>query len=119
MNIAFPLRFDARGRTAECDEAAHVRDMIEQVLFTMPGERVNRPDFGCGLMHAVFSANGPEIAAALEFNARAALQRYLGDVIEVTRLAASAEEAVLLVEIDYVIRRTGESRSEQIARIEP
>jgi phage baseplate assembly protein W len=119
MNIAFPLRFDARGRTAECDDARHVRDMIEQLLFTMPGERVNRPDFGCGLMHAVFAANGPEIAAALEFNARAALQRYLGEVIEVTRLTAAADEAVLLVEIDYVIRRTGESRCERVAGIEP
>jgi phage baseplate assembly protein W len=84
MDIAFPLRFDARGRTAECDEARHVRDMIEQLLFTMPGERVNRPDFGCGLMHAVFAANGPEIAAALEYNTRAALQCYLGDIIEKT-----------------------------------
>ena len=110
MNIAFPLRFDSRGRTAECDHPRHVRDMIEQLLFTMPGERVNRPEFGCGLMHAVFAANGPEIAAALEFNTRAALQRYLGDVIDVRRLSAIADEAVLLVEIDYVIRSTGETR---------
>ncbi len=115
MDIAFPLRFDSHGRTAGCDEARHVRDMIEQLLFTMPGERVNRPDFGCGLMHAVFAANGPEIAAALEFNARAALQRYLGDVIDVTRLSATADEAVLLVEIDYVIRRTGETRCDRFA----
>ena len=119
MNIAFPLRFDPGGRTAECDYARHVRNMIEQLLFTMPGERVNRPDFGCGLMHAVFAANGPEIAAALEFNARAALQRHLGDVIEVTRLTATGEDAVLEVSIDYVIRSTGESRCERITGVEP
>lgn len=109
MNVAFPLRFDSRGRTAECGEERHVRDMIEQLLFTRPGERVNRPDFGCGLMHAVFAANSPELAAAIEFNTRAALQRYLGDVIDVRRLAVTADEAVLLVEIDYLIRRTGQA----------
>ena len=115
MNIAFPFDFDAHGRTGSCGDEAHIRQMIELLLFTTPGERVNRPDFGCGLMHAVFAANGPEIAAALEFNARAALQRYLGDVIDVSRLSATADEAVLLVEIDYVIRRTGESRCDRFA----
>ncbi|HEX8448120.1 MAG TPA: GPW/gp25 family protein [Allosphingosinicella sp.] len=115
MNVAFPLRFDSGGRTARCDEARHVRDMIEQLLFTMPGERVNRPDFGCGLMHAVFTANSPELAVAIEFTTRAALQRFLGDVIDVRRLSATAEEAVLRVEIDYVIRRTGEVRCDEIS----
>ncbi|HYI65210.1 MAG TPA: GPW/gp25 family protein [Allosphingosinicella sp.] len=113
MNIAFPLRFDSHGRTAECDVSRHVRNMIEQLLFTLPGERVNRPEFGCGLMHAVFAANGPEIAAALEFNARAALERHLGDVIDVRRLSATADEAVLLVEIAYVIRSNGETRYDE------
>lgn len=115
MNIAFPLRFDSSGRTAQCDEARHVRDMIEQLLLTMPGERVNRPDFGCGLMHAVFAANSPELAAALEFSTRAALQRFLGDVIDVRRLSATADEAVLRVEIDYLIRRTGEARCDEFS----
>jgi phage baseplate assembly protein W len=115
MNISYPLRFDSSGRTARCDEARHVREMIEQLLFTMPGERVNRPDFGCALMHAVFAANSPELAAALEFNTRAALQRFLGDVIDVKRLSATADEAVLLVEIDYVIRRTGEVRCDEFS----
>ena len=57
--------------------------MIEQMLFTNPGERVNRPDFGSGLMQLVFAPNSPELAAALEFTLQAALDRWLGDVIEV------------------------------------
>lgn len=111
MNISFPLRFDARGRTAESGDAQHVREMIEQLLFTRQGERVNRPDFGSGLMHAVFAPNSPEIAAAIEFSTRAALQRHLGDLIEVTRLSATADDAELLIEIDYGLRASGEAGS--------
>ena len=59
MNLRFPYQFDGRGRTAEADEAAYIRDLIEQVLFTAPGERVNRPDFGCGLHAARLRAEQP------------------------------------------------------------
>lgn len=111
MNVSFPLRFDPRGRTAECGDARHVREMIEQLLFTRQGERVMRPEFGSGLMHAVFGPNSPEIAAAIEFSTRAALQRYLGDIIEVTRLSATADDAVLQIEIDYTLRASGEPGS--------
>jgi uncharacterized protein len=45
MNLDFPYHFDARGRTAAIDDAGHIRDMVEQLLFTNPGERVNRPDW--------------------------------------------------------------------------
>jgi phage baseplate assembly protein W len=109
MNLSFPLRFDPRARTAECGEARHVMEMIEQLLLTRQGERVNRPDFGSGLMHAVFAPNSPEIAAAIEFSTRAALQRYLGDLVDVTRLAARVDDAALTLEIDYTLRATGET----------
>ena len=83
MNVDYPYRFDARGRTAETDTSDHIRDMIEQVLFTSPGERVNRPDFGSGLLQLVFAPNSPELAATVQFTTQAALQRWLGDLIEV------------------------------------
>ena len=67
MNIDFPFHFDGRGRTAATGDDDHVRDMIEQLLFTSPGERVNRPDFGSGLLQLVFAPNSPELAAALQF----------------------------------------------------
>ena len=76
MNIDFPFHFDGRGRTAATDDDDHIRDMIEQLLFTSPGERVNRPDFGSGLLQMVFAPNSPELAAALQFTTQAALQRY-------------------------------------------
>lgn len=111
MDIAFPYRIDARGRTAAAtDHAAHVRDLVEQVLFTSPGERVNRPDFGCGLLDLVFGANGPELAAAVEMTAQAALQRWLGDLLTVESLSVTAEESALRVSVDYRLTATGQSQ---------
>ena len=116
MDIDFPFRFDARGRTATTSEDDHVRDMIEQLLLTAPGERVNRPDFGSGLLHMVFAPNSPEIAAALQFTTEAALQRWLGDVIELLSLQVTSEDATLRVTVQYRIRRTGENQVATIVR---
>src|SRR5437867_10787337 len=102
MNIDFPFHFDQRGRTATTGDDDHIRDMIEQLLFTNPGERVNRPDFGSGLLQLVFAANSPELAAALQFAMQAALQRYLGDLIALESLEATAEGSVLRVVVRYV-----------------
>ncbi|MGH7453626.1 MAG: GPW/gp25 family protein, partial [bacterium] len=85
-NIDFPFHFSDQGRTALTNDDDHIRDMIEQFLFTNPGERVNRPDFGSGLLQMVFAPNRPELAAALQFTIQAGLQRWLGDLIEVHAL---------------------------------
>lgn len=112
MNIDFPFHFDARGRTASTAEDDHIRDMIEQLLFTNPGERVNRPDFGSGLLQMVFAPNSPEIAAALQFTVQASLQQWLGDVIQVQSLEVTSEDSTLRVELSYVVLRTAEQRAE-------
>src|ERR1700747_1594226 len=91
MNIAYPLNFDERGRTGDADDNAHIREMIEQVLFTSPGERVNRPNFGSGLMQLVFAPNSPELAAATQFSVQGALQEWLGDLILVEAVNAERE----------------------------
>ncbi|MFI2372829.1 GPW/gp25 family protein [Streptomyces sp. NPDC018833] len=111
MHIDFPYRVDARGRTAKTNHAGHVRNMIEQVLFTTPGERVNRPDFGCGLLDLVFAGNSPELAATVEMTAQAALQRWLGDLITVQSLTVTAQESSLSVRVNYALTATGESHS--------
>lgn len=116
MNIDFPFHFDDRGRTASTGDDDHVRDMIEQLLFTNPGERVNRPDFGSGLLQMVFAPNSPELAAALQFTVQAALNRWLGDVIEVQKLEVTAEDAKLTVDLTYAVRRTGEVRQQTFTR---
>jgi phage baseplate assembly protein W len=116
MDIDFPFHIDSRGRTAACEHAAHVRDLLEQLLFTSPGERVNRPDFGSGLLQLVFAPNSPEVAAALQFTARAAIQQWLGDVLAVEDLQVASEDAVLRVTVRYTLRSTGASRSETFQR---
>jgi phage baseplate assembly protein W len=116
LHIDFPFHFDSRGHTATMDEENHIRDMIEQFLFTSPGERVNRPDFGSGLLGMVFEPNSPELAAALQHTIQAGLQRWLGDLIEVQALEVTSEDAVLRVVIQYLVRRTGEQKSESFER---
>ena len=116
MNVDYPFRLDPQGRTAITDDDDHVRDMIEQLLFTSPGERVNRPDFGTGLLRLVFAPNSPELAGALEFTVQAALQQWLGDVIVVEALEVVSEDATIRVSVRYVVRRTGEVRTALVER---
>ncbi|MFC5802026.1 GPW/gp25 family protein [Streptomyces formicae] len=111
-DIAFPFRADRRGRTAHAAYDEHVRDLIEQLLFTSPGERVMRPDFGCGLLDLVFTPNSPELASALELSVQAALQRWLGELIEVEALDVVSEENVVRVYLRYAVRSTGSRRDE-------
>ena len=115
MNIDFPFHFDGRGRTAVTGYDEHVRDMIEQLLFTNPGERVNRPDFGSGLLQMVFAPNSPELAAALQFTIQAALQRWLGDVIELQGLEVTNEDSTLRILIQYVIRLNNAPQTAQFS----
>jgi uncharacterized protein len=114
--IDFPYHFNSRGRTAAAGEEDHIRDMIEQFLFTNPGERVNRPDFGSGILQMVFAPNSPELAAALKHTIQAGLLRYLGDLIEIRALDVESLEAELRVVVGYSIRRTGEQRSDTFTR---
>lgn len=107
MNIDYPFHFDARGRTAATDDNDHIRDMIEEFLFTNPGERVNRPDFGAGLLQLVFAPNSPELAAALQFTIQAGLQRWLGDLIVVQKVAVTSADSTLQVLVQYVVKTTG------------
>jgi len=116
MNIDFPFHFDARGRTAAVGDDKHIRDMIEQLLFTNPGERVNRPDFGSGALQLVFAPNSSELAAAVQFTMQAALQRWLGDVIQVQGLQVTAEDSTLTISIQYSKRNADQTATVQITR---
>lgn len=104
--IAFPFGFDGTGRTGAAGESDHIRQLIEQLLFTAPGERVNRPDFGSGLLHLVFAPGGDEVAAATQFLIQSALQKWLGDRIEPHAVSVESEESTLRVVVEYTIRST-------------
>lgn len=116
MNIRFPFQIDGRGRTAEADDERHIRDMIEQLLFTNPGERVNRPDFGSGLLQTVFQPNSPEIAAALQFTLQAALQQWLGNRIQLQAVQVNSNDSTLEVTVQYALRGDQQTRTAQISR---
>ena len=115
MNIDFPFHIDDRKRTATTTDDEHIRDVIEQLIFTAPGERVNRPTFGSGLSQMVFTPNSPELAAAVQFLVQGALQQYLADLILVSSVQVVAVDSTLRVQIDYVIKRTQRSETAQFA----
>jgi phage baseplate assembly protein W len=116
MHIAFPYRVDSRGRTATTDEDRHLRDLVEQVLFTSPGERVNRPGFGTPILQLVFEPAGDVLATALQATIQAALQQQLSRRLVVEHVEVEREEAVLRITVVYSARVTGERTAAQFVR---
>jgi phage baseplate assembly protein W len=114
--IAFPLRIDNRGRTAVADAEAHIRDLIWQVLLTAPGERVNRPTFGSGLMQLAFAPLSDELAAAVQFQAQGALQQWLGNRIQVQAVDVSAVDTTLGISVRYILKGQSQQRLVQLSR---
>lgn len=110
MYLSFPYQFDNRGRTQQTTLEDYLRRLVEQVLFTSPGERVNLPDFGSGLLQLPFAPNSIELAAATQFTVQAALQKWLGSYVSVQSVTASAQDAVLTVSVTYTPLNTGVSQ---------
>jgi phage baseplate assembly protein W len=99
--FSFPYRISPTGTTAETDRDGQIRDMVEQVLFTRKGERINRPEFGAGMHEMLFSENSPEIAAAAQHMVQASLQQWLAEVIEIRAVRAEAIDNLLRVNVVY------------------
>ena len=116
VHLGFPLRVDHRGRTSTAGLDLHVRDLIEQLLFTAPGERLNRPEMGTHLRQALFAPNSDELAAALEHMIQGALQRWLSEHVIVRRVSVSAEEGTLTVDVAYEVKRNRELREARFER---
>jgi phage baseplate assembly protein W len=116
MQIDYPFHIDSRSRTAQTTGDEHIRDLIEQVLFTSPGERVNRPTFGTGLMQLVFAPNSDELATATQFLVQGALQQWLGDLIQVEAVQVESQDSTLKVTVQYVVRRNQQRQVAEFAR---
>jgi Bacteriophage baseplate protein W len=114
--LDYPYQIDGRGRTAGADQDEHIRDLIEQVLFTAPGERVNRPTFGSGLMQIVFAPNSDELAATTQFLAQGALQQWLGDLIQLEGVLVENVDSTLRVTVQYIVRVTQQRQVAQFTR---
>ncbi|MCH7801479.1 MAG: GPW/gp25 family protein, partial [Chloroflexi bacterium] len=108
MEIAFPFSIDGRGYAEGADYEAHIRQMIEQVLFVAPGQHVNRPNFGTGLLELVFAPISAEVVAATQTVVQVSIQQWLEDLITVEGVIVSAEDSSLQITVRYVIRKTGQ-----------
>lgn len=113
MDINYPFRINKQGRTAEVEKEKHIRQLVEQVLFTAVGERVNRPTFGSGINQLLFAPNSEELATATQFLVRGALQQWLGNIIHVKSVEIDSRDSRLSVTVQYVIRR---NQQQQVAK---
>jgi uncharacterized protein len=104
-----PLHVDRRGRTARVTGSGRLRDLVEQVLFTHPGERVMRPMFGAGVPQLLFEPNGPEVAATTRLLVQSSLQQWLGDLVDIDDVEVISEEGVLSVRVSFTERETQET----------
>ena len=116
MEIAYPFHINGRGRTAAADRERHIRHLIEQVLFTAPGERVNRPEFGTGLQALLFAPNSGELATATQFLVQGALQQWLGELIQVDSVLVEREGSSLIVTIQYQDRYSRQRHTAELSR---
>ena len=110
-HLDFPFHFDASGRSAQTGVADHVRDLVEQLLFTSPGERVMRPDFGSGLLALVFEPNSDALSATTQMLVQASLQQHLGHLIAVHEVQVEPDDAALRVTVRYTVLRDGSAQT--------
>ena len=103
--LHFPLTVASTGSLAVIDPTDHLEELILQVLFTEPGERINLPDFGCGIKRLVFAPNNEMLRATTEFLITHNLQRWLSDRLDSVSVAVTSnpgEEQTALIDITYV-----------------
>lgn len=116
MFPSFPLRLLPVGHVVEVDYARHAREMIELVLLTRPGERVNQPDFGCGLDNQLFEPNSEQAAASAALNINAELQQWLDDVIKVEDVQVQMDDGTMIIDIMYTLLQNSTPQKTRIVR---
>lgn len=116
MLIDYPFHFNSCGRTASNDDDKHIRDLIEQVLFTSPSERINRPNFGCGVMKLIFAPNSNALADATNVTVQGALQQWLGDLIQVESVDVRNDDEILRITLQYTARKTQQRKVAQFVK---
>jgi uncharacterized protein len=104
MQFNYPLRIANNGRTEVINQDDHVRQLIEQVLFTNQGERVNRPTFGTGINQLIFSPLSDEIATATQFLIQGSLQQWLSDSITVKSVNVNSVDSTLNIIVQYTLK---------------
>ncbi len=100
-SFGFPLAINELGRITASGGNEAIRGKILQVLFTAPGERVNVPEFGCGLFNLVFEPNSTVLNSAMQFTIGQALTRWLVEEIIVNSVNIESENEYINVEVVY------------------
>jgi phage baseplate assembly protein W len=114
-DYAFPLSFDPASRQPKhADYAGHVAQMVQQVLLTTPGERADRPEFGCGLRALIFADNSDALAAATEMLVQQSLVRWLSGYLTVRSIEVTPVDSELRVRIEYLLISTRASQSVEV-----
>jgi phage baseplate assembly protein W len=105
LSIHYPIGVDrGLGRLAyERAYELHVEQMMMQVLMTAPGERINQPEFGCGVRRMLFAPNSDVSASLAQVSVHQALDRWLGGTITVDDVTVTAVDATLTITISYVL----------------
>jgi len=114
--VGYPYLIDNSGRTSTAGRDVHIRELIEQVLFTIPGERVNRPDFGVNIRQFVFAGESNETAAAAQFLIQGELERWLGDIIDVEAVLVEGIESTLNITVRFTVRANQQQQVAQFTR---
>lgn len=113
MDLRYPYGFDSTGNTARTPRLAHIRQMIEQILLTAPGERVNRPTFGSGASRLVFEPNSAMMLAAQNQLIQGALQQWLLDVVRVESVSVDGDDSTVSITVQYTVLETDQTQTEQ------
>ena len=114
--LHFPFQLGDLGTPRSAGHLQAIRQQLEQLLFTLPGERVNRPRFGCGVQRLVFGAATPESAAAAEYVLRVNVKEFMGEIVRLDAVRVTADDATLFVDILYTVIETGEEGAESFRR---
>jgi hypothetical protein len=114
-SLTFGFRIADRGVAASSGRSDLVHQQLEQLLLTMPGERVDRPTFGCGIQALVFTGATPEVAATTEYLVGTAIRRYLSDLLTLDAVRVVADDTTLYVDVLYTLRDTGEELAASIS----
>ena len=114
QDFAFPFRIDPSSQqTAQAGYQAHVDQMVRQLLLTSPGERVNLPQFGCGLRSLIFAPSSDALAAAVKLRVIQGLNQWLAGVVNVVDVVTASgpggtvtEPGTLEVTVTYTLVET-------------
>ncbi|MBI4650387.1 GPW/gp25 family protein [Candidatus Desantisbacteria bacterium] len=100
--LEIPFKKGSSGGAAETgDINKHIKNKLIQVLFTIPGERVNLPGFGCRIRDLVFEPNNEIMTSAVNFQVSQELNKWMGDEVKIESVNVFSEEEVLYIQIFY------------------